>query len=474
MIRIYLDWNVISNLKLKEYEELNEFITLNKKHFQFPYSSAHFNDLMKSYNPNNIYFYQDFEKLEYLTERHYLQWNNERTAPYFHSPKDFFENEKNKDKSISKFNFDELISDFDEHWKDSELGNIGSLMKSTLELIPANVLTDKSSEALNKMFPTLNSDSNMYDLLNAILPFIDNITNDRDYYLNLRKLTNESKKKLDTNSGSWEEHEVIEKIDEYLKSNGSNVSFIDSIETIFKDRKTPINKYEFFNTAYLSLDMIGYKPEKLKKKTDNMLNIATDGQHAFYAAHCDLFVTSDKNLRKKASVLYSKLSISTKVIDTKDMLSTIREMVDIPSSLDKLINKVIDIIASGELIKHHPVSEADEADSYVIKLPKLYFNFFNSLVLRNYSSINAKVISFKKVITNYSDFTFYTEYEYLYDTISKLFGDNTESNLEDLRHSFIYEDVDLVIKWNLNKFGVILEKEKGSPSPILSYFLVNN
>lgn len=78
MIRIYLDWNIISSLKKPEFNELKEFIEKHKKYLQFPYSPAHFTDLMKSYQPGNDLFYDDLETLEYLSEKHLIRWGEKR------------------------------------------------------------------------------------------------------------------------------------------------------------------------------------------------------------------------------------------------------------------------------------------------------------------------------------------------------------------------------------------------------------
>ena len=70
MIRIYFrDWNVVSSLKRKEFKDIKEFIDKHKKYLLFPYSPAHFNDLMKSYFPDNALLETDLETLQYLSEK---------------------------------------------------------------------------------------------------------------------------------------------------------------------------------------------------------------------------------------------------------------------------------------------------------------------------------------------------------------------------------------------------------------------
>lgn len=47
MIKIYLDWNIISKLKRKEGEELKNALMKNKNSFVFPFSAAHLRDLRR-------------------------------------------------------------------------------------------------------------------------------------------------------------------------------------------------------------------------------------------------------------------------------------------------------------------------------------------------------------------------------------------------------------------------------------------
>lgn len=54
MLKIYLDWNIISYLKNEEYHELRNYITQVKDYFIFPYSRAHIQDLYQSKSPTNI------------------------------------------------------------------------------------------------------------------------------------------------------------------------------------------------------------------------------------------------------------------------------------------------------------------------------------------------------------------------------------------------------------------------------------
>ncbi|MFK7796354.1 MAG: hypothetical protein AB8E82_02795 [Aureispira sp.] len=332
MIRIYFDWNVVSNLKRPENKELKEFIDQHKEYLLFPYSPAHFNDLMKSYSPDNEYFNKDLEMLEYLSGKHLIRWEGKSTKPLFGTPSEYFQGKKDNPIDIfALMDIENLFSGID----DIGLGNIGTLIKSLYKLQPAGIeINDENREILQKIFPNITSNSSIWDLMKGLLPFTKNLLQNREYYKGFRKSIGEKGFKVETNSGNWNEKDVINNIDDFLKDKGVEMTFIEYVNIIFKDRKEPANIYEFFTTAYLMLGIMGYKSDQLQKSTDNMQNIQTDGEHSFYAAHCDFFVAEDKNLRSRSKVLYDKFKIQTKVLRPNELITEVTQEMDIPSLID--------------------------------------------------------------------------------------------------------------------------------------------
>lgn len=61
------------------------------------------------------------------------------------------------------------------------------------------------------------------------------------------------------------------------------------------------------------LDLFGYWKDKYKPKSNYAR--AWDSIHVFYGAHCDLFISNDKNTRMKAKVVYDIYNIKTKIIE---------------------------------------------------------------------------------------------------------------------------------------------------------------
>ena len=66
MLKIYLDWNIISYLKEEKYIDLRNYIAQVNDFFVFPYSRAHIQDLYQSKSPTAPYPYE-------CTPRQYIE-----------------------------------------------------------------------------------------------------------------------------------------------------------------------------------------------------------------------------------------------------------------------------------------------------------------------------------------------------------------------------------------------------------------
>lgn len=84
MKRIYLDWGVVSNLKKPEYANIKEFLLSNKKELFFVYSTAHFEDAMRSRGDERLL--QDIQTLEALVDNHLLAYNKKSAYPFLATP----------------------------------------------------------------------------------------------------------------------------------------------------------------------------------------------------------------------------------------------------------------------------------------------------------------------------------------------------------------------------------------------------
>lgn len=90
MLKIYLDWNCISNIQTRHpklYELIKEYGHL----FIFPYSNVHIRDLIVSRNPKNEFFEKDLCTLTEICGKHHLAFEDNVMQPYFGYPKDYID-----------------------------------------------------------------------------------------------------------------------------------------------------------------------------------------------------------------------------------------------------------------------------------------------------------------------------------------------------------------------------------------------
>jgi len=471
MIRIYLNWNVISTLKRPEFEDIKSFIDKHKKYLLFPYTPAHFSDLMKSYNPENKYFEEDLENLEYLCGNHLMRWENDSVKPLRATPTEFFKFEKQRPNLASLIDIDNTLKKVDEFSEEFGLDKIGTLMKSHLLSQLSDIeVTEQNSDILKLMFPSTKSSLKGWDVVKGIEGFAQRLMLDGRFYKEFRKRLGDSGFKLEANSGNWGYDEVVKNIDEFLLKQETQMTYIEFVASMFKYKSETINIYDKYTTAYLLLDMIGYKSDKLPKSTDNFQNIHTDSEHSFYGAYCDFFVAMDKKLRIKSKVLFSEFNITTRVIEPKEIIHELSSVIDEIKDEPRTIKKIVGFCNKDTLFNSWIMKRNNAVEAYVslFKLPTFYFNYFNYVTYYNYENSNISEFIFHRASTN---FTYYTELEALVNTITDFFGCDDLETLEMMKKEFLNDKSDYFFKWE-REYGLVqLEKEEGTKLPILRFVL---
>lgn len=94
MKRVYLDWGVVSNMKKPEYAEIKDFLLANKGNLFFVYSTAHFEDAMRSRGDERLM--QDIQLLESLVDNHLLAFDKKTAHPYLATPTEYYQKHNKK------------------------------------------------------------------------------------------------------------------------------------------------------------------------------------------------------------------------------------------------------------------------------------------------------------------------------------------------------------------------------------------
>jgi hypothetical protein len=438
MIRIYLDWNVISNLKKPENEAILKFITEHKEHLLFLYSPAHFNDLMKSdkQHPN---FQKDLENLEWLCGKHHIRWENDNFAGLFGTPSEYFDIIKyNNEINPNDYDIEMLFETMSKSGEDNPvISTIVDAWKKDLQTKTLDLELDENSlKVFNLFFPGINPKSSIWDLTKAFGITSFEILINKHLWLGLRKHIEDGGGKLEANAGNWKKEDVIKNVDRFInKISPTPISFYDYLQLSFKEREKPASFYELYQIAYLVLDLIGFKSDSLPKLTDGLQNITTDADHSFLAQACDIFVLEDKKMKAKTEALFHYFSINTKVIKLDEFVETCKNLLHDTDQKSPL--QTIDYLF--ELYKVDIDQLILEGSKPFNKqLNKKLLNIFNFASFEYSKENKILCLTFSEDEFKYGNFLYFTEKEYYMDQIKQYFDYNEIEDSNVWRSNFIH------------------------------------
>lgn len=474
MLRVYLDWDVVSKLKLEQFKALLEFIKVHKDRILVPFTPTHFSDLMKSYKGDNPHFDGDLEMLGAICGEHFMQWKDHQIEPLLGVPREYFTHIKNQQPLDWEelLDMDKLLHEMDNATSAMGLPRFGTLLKVLMQSQPVGLVVDgDGAGVMNQLFPGLGPSSTAWDIMKGMAPLAKGMLDGPDKWKELRSSITAGGFSVAAIAGNSSAEEAAERIDSFLKSKQMDMSFIDYVQSTFKHDKEPPDDYEFFTRAYLMLDLIGYRSDKLPKQTNSMMNIWHDAEHAFYGAHCDYLVAFDKRLRSKAALLYHLLNIPTEVIHPDDLVGEISPRFHTaPPDFSAAVQDAVTQIRAGQIVEQHAPSEHLDTETLGIKLPVLYLNFFTHVLYQEYEG-KGIALTFRKVYKNYSRFIYYTESEAVLDTIIALFGLDDMAAYPDKKREFVYGDKAPMFLWHFAGGLIKLEREEDTHRPSLTFVL---
>lgn len=424
MKRVYLDWGVVSNLKKPEYAEIKDFLLTNKGNLFFVYSTAHFEDAMRSRGDDRLM--QDIQMLESLVDNHLLAYQKNSTHPFLLTPTEYYQNNKDRDLDTVP-DFADLVSSVGQ---DNPM--LGGLLKSFLSFPMPIPNVAREQKLFGMMLPDLPDSPTLGDVLHSSTTFINKMLGDKEYYKSYRYSIRSSGFTLDENSGNWKSDEVVSNISAQMKKLGIDKSFQEFVLSGFGNMDK-VSDYEFFMAAYSMLDLIGYKSDKLPKSTNAMNSVTTDAQHAYYAAFCDYLVTQDSHLASKARALFSEFGISTKVISPADIIPELEE-----NRKEELVSFL------GEQLREENV-ERHEERAVVYKFTRRFLGIFTHCVV--YANDDETLIELKLAFDNYSYFVFYDEARIMVDRVADYLGRPTDGDYDAIRQSIVSGNPNAAIHW---------------------------
>ncbi len=459
MKRIYLDWGVISNLKKEEYTTLRELLLSNKDRLFFVYSSAHFEDLMRS--KGDPRFESDLRMLTDLAGDHFLDIdNNGITHPYRVLPEQI-----SKDYSEPQYFNHQDIDSLIESVKEIPIVGIriGDLITDALNVacpIPSDIY---SNELLKKTFPNLPVSPTIKDLIESFCQFMHDMMSNKGSYKGFRTEIRNNGFDLGPSAGNWNDNDATEQISLFLKSKGIEMTFNDYVMKSFGNRK--ISQNELFISAYCILDMIGFHSDKLPKDSNTMNSVTTDAKHAYFGGHCDWFITADKRLYHKARALYSNFGVLTNVMYPDEAITAIQNEI-LPYEHNYINTFFQDELIPDHIVDRHYKEDDADCDYVVYEFSKYFLGIFSHCT-HYYNSDDSSTLQFKLVFGNYSRFLFYDETSIMLDTLTQIFGLQGIADYDKTREKIIKGDTDVTISWSFDKVFVCIKNDEDRHRPEL-------
>ena len=402
MLKIYLDWNIITHLKDDNNRDFYMFLITNKDKFIFPYSKAHIMDLLVSKDANNNYYEQDFQLLTEICEHHLLEHEQNINNPYPYKcyPKDYLE--------IKNAELELFSSGFSKCTFNKFLDENGLNPDYFMSILKKEKIEPFVIPLINKTI------GNLADLFSLIFEYGPTLFNDKKIPKQIQSYiqttTNESQYRKIQGSNSTN---IFKELDAAVFPQ-TNKNFVELIENPIAERSK--SNLELFTSLYLTLNLSGFFSDKNR----NLQNIYTDSEHAYYASSCDFFVSNDSRLREKTDAIYRQYNIQTKIISSDELITIMTE--ELTHSYDIKHMFTHDLPIYGEPIR-------TEGENNVYKqLPYRFWGIFNYCINLRIPDSNNRTGVFRIVIPSRS-FVFYTELERFFELIISIISEEEQKLL---------------------------------------------
>ncbi len=374
MIKIYFDWNVLSQMKNGSHNELKELVQGNDKLF-IPFSTSHINDISSSFSEttsNLDYINSDLEFIADITNEYCLFNNGKGIVVDIYPPTELFNQNIADKNTFNDISIDGLMKSFE---GDESTIN---LIKPMFDLLKSISIEEsfkqafenpESAEIMEKMFPGLKENPTMDGFFKSFSQMNFNL-NEQEGYKDLRQIiqsgTGINRDKI------FDIENPFEHIDKSYKNTGISLD------------KTNVNSEyspKWFNDIsdeYLKLDMHGYQEDKVnikKGRKETFKNTTDDAFHAAFASTCNIYVINDNKSYKKTTQVFEKLDINTRVLKPDEFLDFYKKFLNNE-------NPQIDLKIMHDIINSNSFHDSETEDGIyrTFYFPFFLFGFFNKIM----------------------------------------------------------------------------------------------
>ena len=380
MIKVYIDWNVMSGMKNGNFSELKE-IFKNKEKFSLMYSTSHIGDILASNRDDQEQqdiIQQDLDFITSLTDNLCLANNGQEVYFDYMNPRELFEDQYQSNRLTDNLSIDSLF-DSSLYNEDDSLNQIVELAKDQLKSIelPQDFKdiykTPEGAEAMNKLFPGLEDDFSMDGFFKSFGMMFQNL-NEKEGMKDLRAIV----QNIGINSGHFNpDKKPFDLIETAYKKKG----LTDFRNTYVGQGKNAPLWFDEITNEYILLDLHGFNSDKIKvndKEKNTFRNTTEDAAHSAFATLSDFYITNDVKNLKKTKAVYEKLEIFTKVLKPDEFVEYYKTYLN--------FNEISDHLESiSNALRQRDLFHMEFEDEKLISLTQFsnyyFFNFFNKIIL---------------------------------------------------------------------------------------------
>ena len=459
-MRIYLDWNIYKIHKNDSIPGLSDALDDLRGKVLFPYSPAHIDDARKMLESEKgkSFFKSDLDYLFNISGEYILNYDGERVQLQLGHPLDYHKSTPDEQRFLQEFSISAVFDKIGDAAEELGVNGVSEIFKQAFSLTPGFV----GENGLETAYPDVPffQSKNGWEIMENMFPFVEQLTYNRDFYFNFSNTFRDVEIQVDKNSGNWLPEEVIPKINDLLRK--TNTSFEELISIPGQPEEK--NWFKKFYSAWLMLDWLGYKRDKLKNRNSTMKNIVNDLNHAFYGAHCAMLVTDDANLRAKAKALYDYWRIETRILSPREFLPYAHQLLTASRTND------IDLFATILQIT------TDAESEYTFKFMNFHYrawkiegyllNHFN-VILESPTPFTDRRIALVRQEATLEGGLFYEEARMLAEECFRLFGGDDElANTDQIIDDFTFSRTNK-IRWDFSDVQISLFR---SPQGIALFY----
>lgn len=419
-MRIYLDTNILT--KLDDHPELKRILDQYSEYLNIVYSEAHIDDLSRSGNQEKTI--DDLIKIRELTHGQCMaKYLKQQHVTYEkRDPVEFYET--TLETSFSPANLDGL----DQSFAGIDFAALG--MQDPVEALNLAMATFKETVLDNLSSPeydysSLFKQSGQQPSLKSLIADMMNLVNgspeSKAFYKHARTLMDEH---VEQRKSLSNQTDPIAYLNSILPGSAMGRSFEDFNEMAMEIGKTNFTdqgEKERFVTSYSNLDLMGFRADSKM----SVQNINTDATHAYFAGHCELFITQDQKLSAKADAVYDEFGSHTIIMDVEKAVKLIPELIPLTNTAEDLIAEIGTHSQTSVVECHCEV--ATRITSTVSYLDKFMLGFFDEYLEHTYPEGGFLCVYYKSIPT-FSKWFYRREYELLTNKIVAILGHDNYGN----------------------------------------------